>query len=62
MRTKPRIATTVMTIPQTAKPKAILPLRRAPSQSLANVALDQQENINAISPEIKIEIMSFELH
>ena len=62
MSTKPRIATTVMTIPQTAKPKAILPMRRAPSQSLANVALDQQENINAISPEIKIERMSFELH
>ena len=62
MSTKPKMATTVMTIPETAKPKAILPLRRAPSQSLANVALDQQENINAISPEIKNRTMSLDLH
>ena len=54
MSTKAKIAIPVTTIPVTAKPKAILPLSRAPSQSLATIALDQQANITAMSPEMRI--------
>lgn len=50
---------TVVTTPAMDSQRAILPLVRAPSQSISAERSEQQETTTATNPEMKVDILGY---